>query len=166
MRSPLTPFFAADVPSGPVAGSALRFVYASVFVAQTLLALVIGTALAAALPTPPRPNDGIAAVLLIFGFVHLPLGVALAWAASRAPGKGTALGGAIVAAVVLSVPAWFLALAVLSAQRSPYLFAGAGVLAVGYALGFALVPRFVRAACTPVASGAEEEPDQDASVSS
>lgn len=156
MRSPLTPYLAADVPSRPVAGSAVRFVYASVFLAQTLLALLIGTVLGAALPTSPRPNDGIAVVLLAFGVVHLPLGVALAWAASRAPGKGTALGGALVAAVVLSVPAWFLALAVLSAQRAPFLFAGAGVLAVGYALGFALVPRFVRAACTPVPRDEEE----------
>ncbi|MDF1522327.1 MAG: hypothetical protein P1P87_05840 [Trueperaceae bacterium] len=166
MRTPLTPFFAAEVPSGPVAGAALRFAYGSVFLAQTLLALVIGTALAAALPTSPRPNDAIAAVLLAFGVVHLPLGVVLAWAASRAPGKGTALGGAIAAAVALSVPAWFLALAVLSAQRSPFLFAGAGVLAVGYALGFALVPRFVRAACAPVVRGEDAVADQGSSAAS
>lgn len=157
MRTPLTPFFAADVPAPAVASAALRFAYASVFLAQVLLAAVVGALLAWALPSAPRPNDGIAAVLLAFAFFHLPLGAALAWSASRASGKGAALAGTITAAVLLSVPAWFLALQLVSAQRPPFLAAGLALIAIGYGLGFAFVPRWVRAATTP-----PEEPDPDA----
>ena len=164
MRSPLTPFFATRIPTVGVAGAALRFAYAAVFLAQVALAAVVGAVLFAALPTPPRPNDWVAGVLMAFAALHLPLGGGLAWAASRSPGKGAALAGAITAAVLLSVPAWFLALAVLSAQRLPFLVAGLALVAVGYGIGFAFVPRFVRAATTPVEEAsqfpaADAEPD-------
>lgn len=159
MRSPLTPFLAADAPTPAVAASALRFVYAAVFLAQVVLAAVVGAALFAALPSPPRPNDWVAAVLVGFAAVHLPLGGGLAWAASRSPGKGAALAGAITAAVLLSVPAWFLALAVLSAQRPPFLLGGLALVAIGYGVGFAFTPRFVRAAITPVEPPASEAPE-------
>lgn len=168
MRSPLTPFLAADVPTPAVAASALRFVYAAVFLAQVVLAAMVGAALFAALPSPPRPNDWVAGVLIGFAAFHLPLGGGLAWASSRSPGKGAALAGAITAAVLLSVPAWFLALAVLSAQRTPFLLAGLALVTVGYALGFAFTPRLVRAATTPVEAptvgapeGSEATPDGD-----
>ena len=150
MRSPLTPFLAADVPTAATAAAALRFVYAVVFLAQVALAAVVGAALFSALPSPPRANDWVAGVLVGFAALHLPLGGGLAWAASRSPGKGAALAGAITAAVLLSVPAWFLALATLSAQRAPFLLAGVVLVAVGYGLGFAFLRRFVRAATTPV----------------
>ena len=150
MRSPLTPFLAADVPDAATAAAALRFVYAVVFLAQVTLAAVVGAALFAALPSPSRANDWVAGVLVGFAAMHLPLGAGLAWAASRSPGKGAALAGAITAAVLLSAPAWFLALAMLSAQRAPFLLAGVALVAVGYGLGFAFLPRFVRAATTPV----------------
>ena len=161
MRSPLTPFLAADLPAPAVAAAALRFVYAAVFLAQVALAAVVGILLFAALPTPPRPNDWVAGVLVGFAALHLPLGGGLAWAASRSPGKGAALAGAITAAVLLSVPAWFLALATLSAQRTPFLLAGLALVAVGYGLGFAFLRRFVRAATTPVdpPEGTEPRPD-------
>ena len=150
MRSPLTPFLAADVPTPGVAGPALRFVYAVVFLAQVVLAAAVAAVLFAVLPTPPRPNDWVAGVLLAFAALHLPLGGGLAWAASGSPGKGAALAGAITAAVLLSVPAWFLALATLSAQRAPFLLAGLALVMIGYGLGFAFLRRFVRAATTPV----------------
>ncbi|MFN2322427.1 MAG: hypothetical protein ABR510_05655 [Trueperaceae bacterium] len=163
MRSPLTPFLAAEVPTHGVAGSALRMAYAAVFLAQVALAAVVGAVLFAALPTPPRPNDWVAGVLVAFAALHLPLGAGLAWAASRSAGKGAALAGAITAAVLLSVPAWFLALAMLSAQRTPFLLAGGALLAVGYGVGFAFVPRFVQAATTPVErpEGTEPAPDDE-----
>ena len=159
MRSPLTPFLAADVPTPAVAASALRLVYAAVFLAQVGLAVVVGAVMVAALPTPPRPNDWVAGVLIAFAALHLPLGGGLAWAASRSPGKGAALAGAITAAVLLSVPAWFLALAALSAQRSPFLLAGLALVAVGYGVGFAFLPRFVRSATTPVEEAVDGAPE-------
>ena len=164
MRSPRTPFLAADVPTPAVASAALRLVYAVVFLAQVVLAGAVGVALFAALPSPPRPNDWVAGVLIGFAALHLPLGGGLAWASSGSPGKGAALAGAITAAVLLSVPAWFLALATLSAQRPPFLLAGLALVAVGYGIGFAFLPRFVRAATTPVdpPEEASEVPATDA----
>lgn len=163
MRSPLTPFLAAEVPTPAVAGSALRLAYATVFLGQVALAALVAVVLFAALPTPPRPNDWVAGVLVAFAALHLPLGGGLAWAASRSAGKGAALAGAITAAVLLSVPAWFVALAALSAQRTPFLLAGMALVAVGYGIGFAFVPRFVRAATTPVEppEGTEAAPDEE-----
>jgi hypothetical protein len=161
MRSPLTPFLAAALPAPAVAAAALRFVYAAVFLAQVALAAIVGVLLFAALPSPPRPNDWVAGVLIAFAALHLPLGGGLAWAASRSPGKGAALAGAITAAVLLSVPAWFLALATLSAQRPPFLLAGMALVAVGYGLGFAFLPRFVRAATTPVDPPPGTDPPPD-----
>jgi hypothetical protein len=154
-------FLAADPPAPAQAQAALRFVYAAVFLAQVGLAAAVGTALFAALPTAPRPNDWVAGVLVGFAALHLPLGGGLAWAASRSPGKGAALAGAITAAVLLSVPAWFLALAALSAQRPPFLLAGLALVAVGYGLGFAFLPRLVRAATTKVEApvGTEAAPN-------
>ncbi len=160
MRSPLTPFLAAGVPTPAVAFAALRVVYAVVFLAQVVLAATVSAVLFATLQSPPRPNDWVAGVLVGFAALHLPLGGGLAWAASRSPGKGAALAGAITAAALLSVPAWFLALAALSAQRTPFLLAGLALVAVGYGLGFGLLRRFVRAATTPVAVvGTDPSPD-------
>ena len=163
LRWPLTPFLEAPLPTTAVAAAALRFVYAAVFLIQVALAALVGATLSAALTTPPRPNDWVAGVLVGFAALHLPLGGGLAWAASRSPGKGAALAGAIVAAVLLSVPAWFLALAMLSAQRTPFLFAGLALVAIGYGLGFAFLGRFVKAATTPVEAeeGTESTSDGD-----
>lgn len=149
MRSPWRRFLAAPVPTAADAGAALRAMYALAFLAQTSLAALVALILGWAVDATPRANDVVAAVLLVFGALHLPLGAFLAWSASRAPGKGAAMASAITASVLLSVPAWFLALAVISGQRAPYLVAGLAVLSAGYALGFAFVPRFVRAATTP-----------------
>lgn len=149
MRAPWRRFLAARVPTAAEAGAALRALYALAFLAQTTLAALVALTLGWAVGSSPRPNDVVATVLLLFGFLHLPLGAFLAWSASRSPGKGAAMAGAIVASVLLSVPAWFLALAVVSGQRMPFLIAGLAVLSAGYALGFAFVPRFVRAATTP-----------------
>ncbi len=149
MRTPLTAFFAADVPTPAVAANGVRFAYAVVFVAQVVVAGAAAALLAWALPSSSRPNDLVAGVLVAFAAVHLPLGAALAWSASSSAGKGTAMAGAITAAVLLSVPAWFVALLVVSAQRPVFLLAGGALLAVGYGLGFAFTPRFVRAAITP-----------------
>ncbi len=151
MRTPLTAYLAAGVPSAAVAANGVRFTYAVVFVGQVVIAGAVAAVLAWALPSLPRPNDLVAGVLVAFAAGHLPLGGVLAWSASSSAGKGTALAGAIMAAVLLSVPAWFVALLAISAQRPVFLMAGGLLLAVGYGLGFAFTPRFVRAATTPPA---------------
>jgi hypothetical protein len=150
MRSPIAPFLTADLPTSAAAGTGLRFVYASTFSLQVVLALAVGAVLLWLAPGASRPHDLMAGVLLTMAAVHLPLGLLLAWAASRSPGKGPALVGAVTAAVVLAVPAWFAVLLTISAQRAPYVVAAWAVLALGYAVGFMLAPRWVQAAITPV----------------
>jgi hypothetical protein len=150
MRSPIAPFLAADPPSSVVAGTGLRFAYASTFSFQVVLALAVGAVLVWLAPNTSRPHDLMAGVLLAMAVAHLPLGLLVAWAVSRSPGKGPALVGAVTAAVVLAVPAWFAVLMTISAQRAPYVVAAWAVLALGYALGFVLAPRWVQGAITPV----------------
>jgi hypothetical protein len=159
MRTPMTAFLADDVPTPAVAGSALRFVYAATFLAQVVLAVVVGALLVGWGPRTERPHDMTAGVLLAMAVLHVPVGLVLAWAVSRAPGKGPALMGSITAAVVLAVPAWFAVLLAISAQRAPFVWAAWAVLALGYAGGMALSARWVRAALTPV----EPEPATPAS---
>jgi len=149
MRTPLAPYLAAEVPDATTAGSGLRFVYAALFVAQVALALLVGIALVALAPSGARPHDLTSAVLLSMAALHLPLGLLLAWAVSRRPGKGSALVGALTAAVVLSVPAWFAVLLAITGQRSAFVAAGWGLVAVGYAGGLALTPRWIRGATRP-----------------
>jgi hypothetical protein len=150
MRSPIGPFLAAATPTSVVAGTGLRFVYASTFALQVVLALAVGAVLVSLAPNTSRPHDLLAGVLLAMAALHLPLGLLLAWAVSRSPGKGPALVGAVTAAVVLAVPAWFAVLLTISAQRTPYVAAAWAVLAVGSAVGFMLAPRWVQGALTPV----------------
>lgn len=150
MRSPLAPFLAAEPPTPMVAGAGLRFVYASTFSLQVVLALAVGALLVWVAPRAARPHDLMAGVLLAMAVLHLPLGLVVAWAAGRAPGKGPALVGALTAAVVLAVPAWFAVLLTISAQRAPYVVAAWAVLALGYAAGLLLSPRWIQGAITPV----------------
>jgi hypothetical protein len=100
-------------------------------------------------PRTAQPHDLMAGVLVAMAAAHLPLGLVLAWAVSRPPGKGSALVGALTAAVVLSVPAWFAVLLSITAQRTPYVLVTWSLLAAGYLGGMLLAPRWVRAATTP-----------------
>jgi hypothetical protein len=154
MRTPLAPYLAAEVPDAATAGSGLRFVYAALFLAQVALAVVVGGALVALAPSAARPHDLTSSVLLTMAALHLPLGLLLAWAVSRRPGKGSALVGALTAAVVLSVPAWFAVLLAITGQRGGFVAAGWSLVALGYAGGLALTPGWVRGAMRP----AEPEP--------
>jgi hypothetical protein len=150
MRSPIAPFLAADVPTSAVAGTGLRFAYASAFSLQVVLALAVGALAVWLAPRTASPHDLMAGVLLAMAVLHLPLGLLLSWAVGRSPGKGPALVAALTAAVVLSVPAWFAVLLTVSAQRAPYVVTTWAVLALGYAAGLLLSPRWIQGAITPV----------------
>lgn len=149
MRTPLSSLLAAEVPDPATAGAGIRFVYAITFLAQVALAVTVGVGLSWLGPRTARPNDLVAAILVLMAAAHLPLGLVLAWAVSRRPGKGSALVGALTAAVVLSVPAWFAVLLSITSQRTPYVWVAWSLLAAGYAAGMALSPRWVRGATTP-----------------
>lgn len=143
---PLAALWGPEPPSPAAAAGPLRLAYAGVFLAQTLLALAVALTLLLVTGARPRPHDVMAGVLLGMALLHVPLGVALGYAASGAPGRGAGLAGALGAGVALSVTAWFAALAFVSGQRPPWLVASVGVVALAYLAGFALTPRFARAA--------------------
>lgn len=149
MRTPLSELLAAAVPDAATAASGIRFVYGVTFLAQVVLAVIVGATLVWLGPRTARPHDLMAGILPVMAAAHLPLGLVLAWAVGRAPGKGSALVGALTAAVVLSVPAWFAVLLAITAQRTPYVVGAWSLLAAGYAAGMALSPGWVRGATTP-----------------
>jgi hypothetical protein len=149
MRTPLSALLAAEAPDAATAGSGIRFVYAVTFLVQVALAVTVGATLAWLGPRTARPHDLMAGIFLVMAASHLPLGLVVARAVSRAPGKGSALVGALTAAVVLSVPAWFAVLLAITAQRTPYVVGAWSLLAAGFAAGMALSPGWVRGATTP-----------------
>ena len=142
-------FAAGPPPDAVEAASLLRLVYLAAFGAQLLLATLVGAVLASLAPGAGAASDVIALVLLAMAFVHLPLGWALSRAAIRAGGRQAALSGVIAAGVLLSIPAWFGALLLLSGQRAIYLMGIMSVVALGYALGFALTGLAARVAAAP-----------------
>ncbi len=128
--------------------------FLSVFGAQLLLALLLGLLLTSVMPRSGSPNDVMAIVLLAMAVFHLPLGWALGGAAIRAGGRQAALSGTIAAAVLLSIPAWFGVLLLVSGQAVLYLLGSAVVVSIGYSLGFAMTGRAARVAANAV----QEEP--------
>jgi hypothetical protein len=149
MRTPLSALLATELPDPATAGAGIRFVYATLFLAQVALAVTVGAAVGSIAPRAAQPHDLVAGVLVVMAAAHLPFGLVLAWAVSRPPGKGSALAGALTAAVVLSVPAWFAVLLSITAQRTPYVWIAWSLLAAGYLGGMGLSPRWVRGATTP-----------------
>jgi uncharacterized membrane protein len=155
-RGPLRRFFDTERPSLDDATAALRLVFLGLFGAQVLVALALGLGVALMMPVRPRPNDAFAIVLVGIATLHLPMAWLLSRAATRAGGKQAALSATVVGAVLASLPAWFAALMMISAQRAPYLFAVVAVLSSGYALGFASIGAAARAATKPPPGGDEE----------
>jgi len=152
LRGPLGALLAAAPPDLGTALRAVRWTYAIVFLAQTLLALVVSLGLTALLGTRGRPNDVLAGVLLAMSLLHVPVGLALGYALAGRPGRGAAVASATAAAVALSVTAWFASLMAVSGQRPSFLVAAFAVVALAYLAGFALTPRCARAALRPESS--------------
>ena len=149
LRGPLGALLAAAPPDLATARHAVRWTYAIVFLAQTLLALAVSLGQTALLGTRGRPSDVLAGVLLAMSLLHVPVGLALGYALAGRPGRGAAVASATAAAVALSVTAWFAALMAVSNQRTSFLVAAFVVVALAYLAGFALTPRCARAALRP-----------------
>jgi hypothetical protein len=162
LHGPLGALLAASPPDLGTALRAVRWTYAIVFMAQTLLALTVSLGLTALLGTRGRPSDVLAAVLLAMSLLHVPVGLALGYALAGRPGRGAAVASATAAAVALSVTAWFASLMAVSGQRTGFLVAAFAVVALAYLAGYALTPRCARAALRPepaAPSGAEPTSD-------
>jgi hypothetical protein len=154
----LRTFAAGPPPDQDEAAGTLRLVYVIVFGGQVLVALAVGTLLAWWLPAPGATNDVLALVLLMMAVVQLPIGWALGRAAIRAGGRAAAMSGVIASAVVLSVPAWFGVLLLVSGQRPLYLAGITAVVSVGYSLGFLMTGTAARLASTEAPDPASEAP--------
>ena len=149
LRGPLGALLGPDAPTLPTALRAVRLTYAVVFMAQTLLALLVSVGLMLLVDSRPRPSDVLAGVLLAMSLLHVVIGLALGYALASRPGRGAALASATAAAVALSVTAWFAALLAASGQRPVWLVAAFLVVSLAYLAGFALTPRCARAALRP-----------------
>lgn len=132
------------------AAATLRAAYLVMFLTQAAVAGVIALLARWLSGFAARPNALLGWVLVVLALAELPFGAVLVALAQRRPGRQAALSGALLVAVVLSTPAWFLALALATGQRGLPLAALLGVLALAYGLGALLVGRLGRNAAAEV----------------
>jgi hypothetical protein len=151
MRFPGLEHYLQDDPlARSRAAGVLRAVYAVMFLAQMVVALVLAVLvrLVSHLHTSPSPLLGW--VLVGLTALELPLGLALANVAARGNDRRRALSAALLGAVILSTPAWFAALALATGQGGEPVLVLWVLLALYYALGVASVGRLAsRAAQAP-----------------
>lgn len=131
----------------------LRGVFAAMFLGQMAVALLLGVSVRLLSDLHTRPSSFLGWVLVALAAVDLPLGALLSGIAGRGDDRRRALSAALLAAVILSTPAWFAALALATGQRGAPVLVLWGLLALYYAFGAAgagrLAARAVRAPPTP-----------------
>lgn len=147
MRS-LRSFLLEPRPSLALASAGLRSVFVAMFLAQMLVALLLLLLLSVLVGVQSGGPALLGVVLILLGAAQLPFAYAMSLLAVRSGGKQAALYGTLLAAVLLSTPAWYAAFALLIGQRTAALVLLA-LLASGYALGFVLSGRFARRAAAP-----------------
>lgn len=127
------------------ATSFLRLVFVVTFMGQLVVAMATGLILRLAVPDVPEPaNDVLGWVLVLISLPHLPLVLFLSTRGTRALNRGASLSSTLLAGVLLSTPAWFLSLALITRQAQLHLFLLLAILVFQYALGMLLVSRFAR----------------------
>lgn len=123
----------------------LRLVFLLAFMGQFVVAMATGLALRLAVPDVPEPSSGILGWVLVFiSLPHLPLVLFLSTRGTRALNRGASLSSTLLAGVLLSTPAWFLSLAMITRQAQIHMFLLLGILVFQYALGMFLTSRFAR----------------------
>lgn len=147
----LRAFLAEVRPSRALATTALRLVFVAMFLGQSLVAFALLALLAAVVGVQSGGAPLLGAVLVLLGAMQLPFAYGMSLLAVRAASKQAGLYGTLLAAVLLSTPAWYAAFAFLSGQGIAALVLLA-LLAFGYALGFLLTGRFARLAAAAAAS--------------
>lgn len=83
-------------------------------------------------------------VLVIIAVPHLPLSLALGVRGLQGGSRGSALNSTLMSAVLLSTPAWFLALGLATRQPLQPMFVLTLLMAMNYAIGIFLAGRFAR----------------------
>ena len=148
MLKRLRHFLASEELEGSSISATLRSVFATMFFAQTLLALVLGVMLRLGFSsTPSSPLS--AQILLGFSLLQLPLTLFLSRQATHSEhggGRQAALSATLLSGVLLATPAWFLALALALGTNTLYLILFFAVLMSYYLIGFLLIKTFSNAA--------------------
>lgn len=141
----------------------LRLVFVVVFMGQLVLAMLTGLLLRlAAGGTAAAPNSVLGWVLVLISLLNLPLVLFLSSRGVRAGDRQAALTGTLLAAVLLSTPAWFLSLALITRQELLHLVLLLGLLLLQYGIGMFLALRFARLALSAAKepqAAAEAEPE-------
>jgi hypothetical protein len=128
----------------PQALSFLRLAFVLLFMGQVVVAMTTGLGLRLISPAPPNPNSLLAWMLVVLSIPNLPLALALGVRGLTGGNRGSALSATLLTAVLLSTPAWFLSLAIITGQRGlPVIMLGL-ILAGQYAIGIFLTGRFAR----------------------
>lgn len=107
------------------------------FAAQSLVALATGGSLyLLAGPQYPSPSSPLGLVLVLLALGQLALGLLLPGRLAMTGAPTKAMAAALLAAVLLATPAWFLMLALLAGQGTPVLLLLLLILAWGFAAGY------------------------------
>ena len=167
MLERLRHFLVSEELTGSSVSAILRSVFATMFFAQTLLALVLGGMLRFGFASTPS-SPLVAQILLGFSLLQLPLTLFLSRQATHSEhgdsehgdsehggGRQAALSATLLSGVLLATPAWFLALALALGTNTLYLILFFAVLMSYYLIGFLLVKTF-----SNVALQDERKPEQ------
>lgn len=128
----------------PGAGAAtVRLAFAALFAAQVALALLVGFAVAVLTPDQAGATGLLGIVLVVLSVLQGPAGTAagLAPLPEEEQARTAALQRALLAAVLLSTPAWYLAFLVVVGGGGWPVFAILGLLAVYWLVGVLLASR-------------------------
>jgi hypothetical protein len=141
----LQQFLKNSQPSEYEAASVLRGVFVVTFMTQLAVAALLAAVMTA---FAGRQSGGtlLAQILVVMSLAQLPLALLLSIGVSRAGGKQAALSASILSGVLLSTPAWFLAMVFLVSSNPFYLALLFSILMLYYAVGFLLCGRWAKVA--------------------
>lgn len=143
------------------AASFLRLVFVVLFMGQLITAMLTGFLLRLAVPGSSQAGDPLLGWVLVFiSLPHLPLVLFLSTRGVRALDRGASLSATLLSAVLLSTPAWFLSLALITSQPRLQLLLLLIILLMQYAVGMFLTGRFARLVI-PAQPAAEPEPEAE-----
>jgi hypothetical protein len=154
----LQSFLKNPAPNEGEAATILRMVFVLTFMAQIAVAAVLVGVMMA---ITGRQSSGtlLAQILVVMSLVQLPLALLLSIGVSKAGGKQAALSASIMSGVLLSTPAWFLALTFLVSSTFLYIGILFAILMLYYAVGFMLCGRWAKVALQEQKSEARRKTD-------
>jgi hypothetical protein len=135
-------------PTELQAANILRMIYVMTFMTQLAVAAVLAGIMAALMGRQSSGNL-LAQIFVVLSLVQLPLALLLSFGVSRAGGKQAALSASIMSGVLLSTPAWFVAMTFLVSSTFFYLVLLVAILMLYYALGVILCGRWAKVALLP-----------------